>query len=248
MKTTKKHARKQLESFSTIFMQLGLVLALFVVFLVLEHKTVKETAIVQPSTDRVYEPIPTFQKPIIVKKLEQTKEVIKKNAVPKELLNPKVVDNKTDNTTVVDTPKNDIPLINLSNLPQAKEEEIIETSDDPVSINNVQKSPVFKGCEGLSELENRKCFERKIQQHIQRNFNADLAQDVGLSSGKYRISTQFVIDKTGKITDIQIRAPHYKLEKEANRVVHKIPQFQPGKQNNKEVKVKYTLPITFKVE
>ncbi|MEQ3498944.1 energy transducer TonB [Tenacibaculum sp. SSH1-16] len=87
-----------------------------------------------------------------------------------------------------------------------------------------------------------------MQQHIQRNFNSELAQDVGLNSGKYKILTQFVIDKLGNVTDIQIRAPHAKLKKETNRVVNKIPKFTPGKQNNKEVKVKYTLPITFRVE
>jgi len=39
MKTTKKNARKQLEKFSTIFTQLGLVLTLFIVFLALEYET-----------------------------------------------------------------------------------------------------------------------------------------------------------------------------------------------------------------
>ena len=248
MKTTKKHARKQLEKFSTIFMQLGLVFTLFVVFLVLEHETVKETATVQPSTDKSYEPIATFQQPIVVKKAEKQRKIPKKKAVHKKKLTPKIVDNDIEDTTVIETPTDDTPIINLTNLPQEKEDELIDTSDDPVPIKNIQNAPVFKGCEGLSEAESRICFERKIQQHVQRNFNADLAQDVGLSSGKYRILTQFIIDKAGRITSVKIRAPHHKLKKEANRVVRKIPQFQPGKQNNKEVKVQYTLPITFKVE
>ncbi|MCO7184393.1 energy transducer TonB [Tenacibaculum sp. XPcli2-G] len=247
MKTPKKHAKKQLEKFSTIFTQLGLVLTLFVVFLVLEHETVKDTAVVEPTNVQDYEKIYTFDTPFIIR--SRVKEIVKpkKKRVIKEIFKPEVVDNNTENTTVIDLPVDEAP-IDLNQIPELKETETIEDSDDPISIKNVQNTPVFKGCEGLSEEENIKCFERKIQQHIQRNFNSELAQDVELNSGKYKILTQFVIDKLGNVTDIQIRAPHTKLKKETNRVVNKIPKFTPGKQNNKEVKVKYTLPITFRVE
>ncbi|CAM1345874.1 energy transducer TonB [Tenacibaculum crassostreae] len=247
MKTTKKHARKQLEKFSTIFTQLGLVLTLFVVFLVLEHETAKELAVIEPTKEEVYELVYTFKQPIILKNVKEVVKSPEKTTTRVEDLKPKVVDNNTEITTVIDMSV-DEPVIDVTTIFQAREVENIDDTDDPISINNVQNTPVFKGCEGLSEEENKKCFEQKIQQHIQRNFNAELAQDVGLSSGKYKILTQFVIDKTGDIIDIKIRAPHMKLEKETDRVVNKLPKFQPGKQNNKEVKVKYTLPITFKVE
>ncbi|RLK02928.1 energy transducer TonB [Tenacibaculum discolor] len=247
MKTPKKHAKKQLEKFSTIFTQLGLVLTLFVVFLVLEHETAKDVAIVKPTNAQVYEKVYTFDKPVIIKRKVKEIEKPKQERVIKEVFKPEVVDNNTETNTVIDLPADEAP-IDLNQIPELKETEIIKDIDDPVSINNVQNTPVFKGCEGLSEEENIKCFERKIQQHIQRNFNSELAQDVGLSSGKYKILTQFVIDKLGNVTDIQIRAPHAKLEKETDRVVNKIPKFTPGKQNNKEVKVKYMLPITFRVE
>lgn len=247
MKTTKKNARMQLEKFSTIFTQLGLVLTLFIVFLALEYETEKDVAVLKPSNSELYEPIYTFKQPVVLKRVEEVTEKPKKKTVVKEILKPKIVDNNTEITTIIEMPV-DEPIIDVTAISQAKEEEIIDKADDPISIKNVQNTPVFKGCEGLSEVENRKCFERKIQQHVQRNFNSVIAQKVGLSSGKYKILTQFVIDKSGNVTNIQIRAPHMKLEKETDRVVNKIPQFQPGKQNNKEVKVKYTLPIIFKVE
>lgn len=249
MKKQKKNARKQLEKFSTIFTQLGLVLTLFVVFIVLEHQTVKSTSQLQPVNEQLYEDSFTFNKPIIVKKLLTKSTTPKKKTSPKNVLTPPVITKDDVVESVIDVPVEE-PVVDLATIKQEKEDEIINTVDEPkpMSINNVQKTPVFKGCEGLSEDENRKCFERKIQQHVQQNFNAELAQDVGLRSGKYKIFTQFVIDKSGNVTDIKIRAPHTKLKNEAGRVVLKIPQFQPGKQNNKEVKVKYILPITFKVE
>ncbi|WP_133535383.1 energy transducer TonB [Tenacibaculum caenipelagi] len=247
MKTPKKHARKQLEQFSNIFMQLGLVLTLLVVFLVLEYETAKEIAVLEPANTQMHEEIWTFEMPATVKKEVIQAEVPRNKRVIKDISKPKIVDNDTDVATVIDLPVKE-SFVDITKLTQVKEDEDIDKNDDPILINNVQSTPVFKGCEGLSEEENRKCFERKIQQHVQRNFNASLAQDVGLSSGRYKILTQFIIDKSGNVRDVKIRAPHVKLEKETDRVVHKIPQFQPGKQNNKEVKVKYILPITFKVE
>ncbi|CAM1359293.1 Protein TonB [Tenacibaculum sediminilitoris] len=247
MKTPKKNAKMQLEKFSTIFTQLGLVLTLFVVFLVLEHETAKDIAMIKTSNAQVYEKVYTFDKPVIIKKEVKQSEELKKKRVIKDLSKPKEVDDKTEVATVIDLLVEDTS-IDIDKVPESKEIEIIKDTDDPVSIKNVQNAPVFKGCEGLSEEENIKCFERKIQQHIQRNFKLELAQEVGLSSGKYKILTQFIIDKNGEVIDVKIRAPHSELEKETKRVVGKIPNFTPGKQNNKRVKVRYILPITFKVE
>ena len=76
-----------------------------------------------------------------------------------------------------------------------------------------------------------------------------MAQDIGLSSGSIqRIFVMFKIEKNGDIVDVRARAPHKTLEKEAIRVIGKLPKMVPGKQRNKPVGVKYSLPITFKIE
>lgn len=112
----------------------------------------------------------------------------------------------------------------------------------------IENAPVFKGCEGLSKEENKLCFEKKMNKFVQRNFDAQLANEIGLHSGKYRISKQFVIDDTGNVVDIQIRAPHFRLKKEMQELIEKLPKFTPGMQRNKAVNVKYTLPISFRVD
>ncbi|MGB0892708.1 MAG: energy transducer TonB, partial [Flavobacteriaceae bacterium] len=124
----------------------------------------------------------------------------------------------------------------------------IDLMDDEVPFLVIEEAPVFNGCENLSKNATKKCFTKKITQFIQRNFNTELAQDLGLKKGKHKIYTQFLIDKTGFITEIKIRAPHKRLEKEARRIVKKIPRFAPGKQRGRPVKVRYTLPISFMVE
>ena len=89
-------------------------------------------------------------------------------------------------------------------------------------------------------------MSEKITKLIQRKFNSDLASDLGLS-GVQRISVEFKIDKTGTVTNIKTRAPHPKLEKEAKRVINKIPEMKPGRQHDKAIGVIYQLPITFRV-
>ena len=75
----------------------------------------------------------------------------------------------------------------------------------------------------------------------------DVAEGLGLR-GRNRIDVQFTIDKMGNVTNITTRAPHHKLENEAKRVMGKMPQLKPGKQNNKAVAVAYTVPIVIKME
>ena len=54
--------------------------------------------------------------------------------------------------------------------------------------------------------------------------------------------------KTGDIVDVQVRAPHPSLEKEARRVIGILPKMKPGRQRGKAVRVPYYLPIKFQVQ
>ena len=112
----------------------------------------------------------------------------------------------------------------------------------------IQDAPVFKGCENLSKEDNKVCFDKKMKQFVQRNFDIELANEIGLHSGKHKIQTQFVIDNKGEVVDIKIRTAYKALEKEAKRIIKKLPKFKPGKQNSKTVKVRYNLPISFRIE
>ena len=60
----------------------------------------------------------------------------------------------------------------------------------------------------------------------------------------------FVIERDGRLTGIQVlQAPDRSLgDKEALRVVSKMPKWKPGKQRNSPVRVKYILPVVFKIQ
>ena len=63
-----------------------------------------------------------------------------------------------------------------------------------------------------------------------------------------RVVLSFVIEKDGRLTNIQVlQTPDRSLSEEAIRVLNKSPKWSPGKQRNQVVRVKYTLPVDFRV-
>ncbi|SNR17553.1 energy transducer TonB [Tenacibaculum jejuense] len=249
MKKFKKNPKKQLEKFSTIFMQLGLVAVLFIVFVTLEYKTELKKEVAEKYDEDNSKPIVFEQLPVLIKRVEKVEQAVKKTRQkPVVLEKPEVVENDQEIIEQVIDSDDDIVEVNDDDIIEIVEEDVAKKEDEPVSMTFVQKAPIFKGCEDLSESEARVCFEKKMKRLVQRHFNTDLANELGLQSGKKRIVTQFVIDKKGEITDIVIRAPHPRLKKETSRIIKKIPKFKPGIQNNEPAKVRYTLPISFMVE
>lgn len=64
-----------------------------------------------------------------------------------------------------------------------------------------------------------------------------------------RVIVQFVVSKSGSISNVNVvRGVDPSLDKEAVRVVSNMPNWTPGKQNGTTVNVRYTLPVTFKLE
>ncbi len=119
-----------------------------------------------------------------------------------------------------------------------------------VPFSNVEIVPVYTGCnEKLSNTKLKQCMSDKISNHILKNFNKTLLKSLNLSNRKVRINVLFKIDKTGKVGDILVKAPHPRLEKEAKRVISKIPDMtKPGMQDGEAVVVPYSVPILFTLE
>ena len=236
----KKNPKANLENYSKLFMQLGLVLALLIVYVAIEKKTY----------DRVINDlgIATYN----VQDDEQTIEI--EQVKPPEQQAPppptpdviKVVEDEKEvqETIIESTETDEKQVIKPKKIVEVKEEEdIIE--DVPFAI--IEDVPVYPGCTG-SKAQLKECFQDKITQQINKKFNSELASDLGLAPGIKRIFVMFKIDKNGDITDVQARAPHVRLQEEAIRVVKSLPKMIPGKQRGRAVGVNYSIPIAFKVE
>ena len=73
-----------------------------------------------------------------------------------------------------------------------------------------------------------------------------VAQENGVQ-GKVIIS--FVVERDGSISDVRVaRSVDPSLDREAQRVVKSMPRWTPGKQNGQTVRVKYTVPVVFRLQ
>ncbi len=238
----KKHPKANLENYSKLFAQLGLVLSLFITYLLIQNKTFDNQIAMLLNQDRK---LIDETEQLIDFKIEQPKL---QSQPPKKVIID-VIDQVKDNVdideTVIDVVDIDTP-VDISTISDVKLDEEFNPEDE-VDYIMLEEAPLFPGCKGTNE-ERKACFSKQISKYINRKFNAGLAEELGLAPGVQRIFTLFKIDKNGNIVDIQARAPHKKLKEEAIRVINLLPKMEPGKQQGKAVKVRYSMPIIFKVE
>ena len=62
-----------------------------------------------------------------------------------------------------------------------------------------------------------------------------------------RVYVSFIINKDGTIGSVRMRGPDKNLEKEAARIINRLPRMIPGKQRGRPVRVPFSIPITFKL-
>ncbi len=73
-----------------------------------------------------------------------------------------------------------------------------------------------------------------------------IAEENGIQG---RVVCTFVVERDGSITDVKVaKSVDPSLDKEATRVIKSMPHWIPGKQNGSAVRVKYTLPVTFRLQ
>ena len=99
----------------------------------------------------------------------------------------------------------------------------------------VEQMPQFKGGDAA------------LMDYLNKNIKYPvIAEENGIQG---RVVTTFVVERDGSITDVQvIRSVDPSLDKEAVRVVSSMPKWKPGKQKGEPVRVKYTMPVTFRLQ
>lgn len=115
--------------------------------------------------------------------------------------------------------------------PEVEAEEV----DEDIIVDHVEHMPEFPG--GMTQL----------MKYLSSNIKyPSISQEVG-SQG--RVIVQFVVNKDGTIVDpTVVRGVDAYLDKEAVRVISSMPRWNPGVQNGKKVRVKYTVPVVFRLQ
>lgn len=115
----------------------------------------------------------------------------------------------------------------------AVSEEVIE--DDQPFVK-VEKMPSFMGGDLMT-------FRNWVQSKVR---YPQIAQENNISG---RVLLMFVIERDGSLTNIQVlQTPDNSLSDEAIRILKTSPKWSPGMQRNQAVRVKYTLPIDFRIQ
>ncbi len=238
----KKNPKSDLRNRSMLFFQIGLIAILALTYISIEWKTYDRSnlAIGELNVDD------DLDEDIPITELNTPPPPPPPPPPPAPEIIEVVEDEEDIEETVIDSTETDAE----EEIVEVEEVEVVEIEEEiaDVPFAVIENVPIFPGCEKKTNNADRKaCMSEKISKLVNRKFNTELGNDLGLS-GINRIFVSFKIDKSGYITNIRSRAPHPRLASEAERVIKLLPKMTPGKQRGKAVGVLYSLPITFKVE
>ena len=112
-------------------------------------------------------------------------------------------------------------------------EETVEEEANPFQL--VEEKPSFQGGDANT-------FSKWVQSKL---VYPEIAKENGVQG---RVTLQFTVEKDGSVTNVKVlRGVDSSLDKEAVRVVQSSPKWKPGKQRDRTVKVTYTFPVMFQL-
>lgn len=116
----------------------------------------------------------------------------------------------------------------------------------PVNIikSNVTDADVYEVVENMPEFPNGGMAA--LMKYLTDNIRyPEAAKKAGIQG---RVIVQFVVDKDGSIKNVStMRGVNSDLDAEAIRVIQSMPKWKPGTQKGEPVKVKYTVPVMFRI-
>jgi TonB family protein len=115
----------------------------------------------------------------------------------------------------------------------------------------VEELPSFPACKGLPRNQQMQCFEEQLRKAVSKNLS--YPEDDYESGRQGRAYVEFTINEEGEFSDVKIieskgAMATKEMNKAAERAVKKLKKINPAKQGNTPVKVKYTLPVTFRIQ
>ena len=166
---------------------------------------------------------PVIKKDELVKETNQMKQMDQLDA--KIAVGTETHEGPKDRT--IEAVRNDIA---VATPPPAPKEEVTQKVFDVVEV-----MPSFPG--GQAAL------IQYLNSHVKYPV---VAQENGIQG---RVTISFVVERDGSITDVKVaRSVDPSLDKEAARVVSSMPRWTPGKQNGSAVRVKFNVPVVFKLQ
>ena len=226
----KKSPKASLENKKLLFTEIGLVVALGVVYGGFEFSSKEKTAAVLEDTTQA-----VIEEEMVAIQQETPPPPPEAPAIPVLSDQIDIVD---DNIQI-----DDDMFMNLEDDDTAyeivdyKEEEVEEEEVEEEAINFmlVEEKPKFNGGDQNE-------FSKWVAQHLE---YPEVAKENNIQG---KVTVQFTVEKDGRVTNVVVvRGVDESLDKEAVRVVKSSPKWTPGRQRDRAVKVTYTFPVIFQL-
>ncbi len=224
MRDTKKSPKADLENKKIIFIEIGLVIALAVILLAFEWKSYEKLEI--DLATRVVDDIP-----------EEMIEITQHEKPPPPPTPPQqttIIEIVEDDVEIEDEIEIDVEADENTEMMEYEPVEEPEEEDEAQIFTVVESMPGYPG----GEAARIKYLNNNIKY-------PQMARESGIQG---RVFVTFVVEKDGKVTDVRVlRGIGGGCDEEAIRVIQNMPNWQPGKQRGKPVRVQFNMPILFKL-
>ena len=222
----KKSEKANLQSKKFIFLEIGLIFTLLAIWGVFEFSTKAETA-------------NGFNKSAIINEDDLIEIPITRPEPPQPPAPPArriadIIEILQDPEAICSDPID--TEIDIDAAVLVEELPVVSCEDDIIS----EEEPPFVVCEDMPEF--RGNLLKYVAEHV---VYPEICKDNDIQGTVY---VGFVINEKGKVSDVTIlRGIDPLLDKEALKVVQNLPDWKPGKQSGRNVKVRMNMPIKFQL-
>ena len=225
----KKSEKANLENKKLLFIEIGLIISLLIVYIALEW-TSKETntAVLEDTTEILIE------EEIISTNMETPPPPPAAPKMPVLSDQIDIVDDEIELEDDMFMNLEDDSSLGVEIMDYVEvEEEVVEEEAIPFQL--VEEKPSFQGGDANQ-------FSKWVNSRL---VYPEIAKENGVSG---RVTLQFTVEKDGSVTKVRVlRGVDPSLDKEAVRVVSMSPKWKPGKQRDRAVPVTYTFPVIFQL-
>jgi len=226
----KKSEKASLENKKLLFTEIGLVVALGVVYGAFNYSTKdSEVAMLEDTTEMAdVEEMVAIQQETPPPPPETPNIPVLSDVID-------IVDDEIKVDDVFQTLEDDASL--GVDIVDYREEEVVEeeVEEEAIPFQLVEEKPSFNGGDANE-------FSKWVNSRL---VYPEIAKENGVQG---RVTLQFTVENDGRVTNVRVlRGVDESLDKEAVRVVSSSPKWKPGKQRDRAVKVTYTFPVIFQL-
>ncbi|HOO43203.1 MAG TPA: energy transducer TonB [Bacteroidales bacterium] len=227
---TKKSPKADLENKKVLFVEIGLIVALAIILGAFEYKTYERD--VSMITAEIQQVIEEEQIPITMETPPPPPEAPKTPVLSDAI---EIVDDDIiiEEDIFIETEDDESFAVEIRDYIDYEEEEAVEEEEIPLAI--VEEKPSFMGGD-------ENTFTKWV---LERIVYPEVAKENGIQG---RVVLSFIVDADGYVKNVTVlRGIDPSIDKEAVRVVSSSPKWTPGRQRDRNVKVRYNFPLNFQL-